>query len=118
MQLPQTSGFDESAAAAAVPPPRPHYSTRQTQPKAVVVSMEGLKLKLTCTPALLEKPFSECVIKPFLGVFNNKRGTSWTPDDLLKKGAEMKIHDGHLSMAVLNLTISGSRAAGDVTTPW
>lgn len=117
MQLPQTSGFDESAAAAAVPPPRPHYSTRQTQPKAVVVSMEGLKLKLTCTPALLEKPFSECVIKPFLGVFNKKRGTSWTPDDLLKKGAEMKIHDGHLSMAVLNLTISGSRAVGDCDNP-
>ena len=116
-QLPNPEGFDVAAAAAAVPPARPHYSVRQSQPKAVVVVMQGLKLKLTCTPALLEKPFSECVVGPYLGVFNKKRGTSWTSDDLLKAGAEVKIHDGSLSMALKSLSLSGTQAVGDCDNP-
>ena len=50
----------------------------------VFVSCDGIKLKLTCTPELLKKPFEECLVAPFLGAFNKKRGTSFTPAQLPK----------------------------------
>ena len=53
--------------------------------KSVVVVCDGLKLKLTCTAPLLERPFTDCILKPFLGAFSKKRGgVEWAPAQLTK----------------------------------
>ena len=59
---------------------------------AVLVACDGVKLKLTCTPELLAKPFEECVVGPFLGAFNKKRSTSYTPQSLANAVRVPSIH--------------------------
>jgi hypothetical protein len=50
----------------------------------VFVACDGIRLKLTCTPELLSKPFAECLVTPFLGAFNKKRNTSFEAAALAK----------------------------------
>ena len=50
----------------------------------VVVTCDSVKLKLTCTPALLERPLSDCIITPFLGAYNKKKGTTLTASQLTR----------------------------------
>ena len=42
----------------------------------VVVTLDDVKLKLTCTEALLQKALVDAVITPFLGAYNKKRNAS------------------------------------------
>jgi hypothetical protein len=77
--------------------------------KAVVVSCDGVKLKLTCSPALLEKAFSACVVNPFLGAFNKKRGTSWTPQQL----KQVQVDGAEIS----DLSLSGAAVLGGADEP-
>ena len=50
----------------------------------VIVSLDDVKLKLTCNNNLLEKSFVEAVLEPFLTAFNEKRGTTHTSAKLAK----------------------------------
>ena len=81
--------------------------------KPVVVQCDGIRLKLTCTPGLLEKPFSDCILTPYLGVFNKKRGTNYTFSDL----AKVEVHDGGLTLNISNLSAPGARCVGDADNP-
>ena len=81
--------------------------------KPVVVQCDGIKLKLTCTKGLLEKPFSDCILTPYLGVFNKKRGTNYVFSDLKK----VEVHDGGLTLNITNLSAPGSRCVGDADNP-
>ena len=77
--MPSTAGLSCVAALQLA-----HALTTPMTSTTVFVSCDGIKLKLTCTPELLKKPFEECLVKPFLGAFNKKRGTSFTPAQLPK----------------------------------
>ena len=72
--------------------------------KPVFVACDGVKLKLTCTAALLEKPFVECIVQPFLGAFNKKRGTSFAPTDLAKVEVDSAVID--------DLSLTGAAVLG------
>ena len=70
----------------------------------VVVACDGVKLKLTCTAELLSKPFVECIVAPFLGAYNKKRGTAIKPVALAKVEVD--------GAAVSDLSLSGAAVLG------
>ena len=76
---------------------------------SVVVVCDGVKLKLTCTAELLSKPFAECIVAPFLGAFNKKRGTTFSPAALAKVEVD--------GAAVSDLSLSGATVLGASEAP-
>lgn len=77
--------------------------------KRCIVECDGVKLKLTCTPELLAKPLSECLIVPTLGFFNKKRGTSYAASDLAKVEVDGTV--------VSDLSLSGDAVLGAIDAP-
>lgn len=75
----------------------------------VIVACDGVKLKLTCTAALLSQPFTDCVVTPFLGAFNKKRGTAFSAGILAKVEVD--------GVAVGDLSLSGAVIIGTSEAP-
>ena len=75
----------------------------------VIVACDGVKLKLSCTTELLTKPFSDCIVAPFLGAFNKKRETAYAPHEL-----ERVEVDGQI---VSDLSLSGVAVLGASESP-
>lgn len=75
----------------------------------VIVQLDDVKLKLTCTETLLQKTLADAVIQPFLGAFNKKRSANISVGQL-----SAVLVDGH---EIADTSASAADVFGDAAAP-